>query len=329
MVTGRAREPASFTREAIARAEAGGDPEGAALLQIWHGYARVMSGDAEGVSEIEEAAALLKERGHRHTGIAFHNLGETLVAMGYLRRASEARAEAVKWTDRLGANVEAFVQAGRAEMAYHAGDWQAALDIASPLAEAGADAATYARWTRGLITLARGDDAVAKDDAEVVLTYATSSGNDETLFQGLALQALAQPDAPEVSAICQRFLSRWREIGGLAHQALALAELAVVPSQDEVLSEAATLLPDASRWKPALLAIANQRYADAAQLYAEIGSLPLEAGAYMLAATNVAQAGRHEEAASYVERALAFYRRVGATAYARACEALLARAESA
>jgi hypothetical protein len=56
-----------------------------------------------------------------------------------------------------------------------------------------------------------------------------------------------------------------------------------------------------------------------------MGSLPDEAYARLRAAETLAAAGRRDEGGEELERALEFYRRVGAVRYLREAEALLAR----
>ena len=69
-------------------------------------------------------------------------------------------------------------------------------------------------------------------------------------------------------------------------------------------------------WTEPARAVALEHYVRAADLYAQIGSLPDEAHARLRAG----QAGDREQ----LERALGFYRSVGATRYIREGEALLA-----
>ena len=63
---------------------------------------------------------------------------------------------------------------------------------------------------------------------------------------------------------------------------------------------------------------------EAAGIYATIGSLPDEAYARLRAAEALANAGRRDEADVELDRALDFYRSVGAARYVREGEALLA-----
>jgi hypothetical protein len=72
-----------------------------------------------------------------------------------------------------------------------------------------------------------------------------------------------------------------------------------------------------TRWLDAISAYASGAFEEAADVYAEIGSVPDEAFARMRAAEALADGGRRAEADAQLQRALAFYRSVGATAYIR------------
>jgi class 3 adenylate cyclase len=334
LVTGRASAALPFTEAAMARAEAADDVEGGALLSVWHGDARVTTGDPHGVDEMEAAAGLLAQRNHREAAVVYGNLAEAFIAIGDLARAAEARGRANQRAERLGAGYAGQAAAGQAESLYHRGEWSAALDITASLVKTASLSpvgAIWARLTRGRIEICAGETSRARRDAEEMVTAAAKSRNDELLFYGLALQALtsARQAPPEARAACRRLFARWHEIGGMPNQAPTLAEVAVIAGQSDALRDAATLLADTSRWKPALIAMADERYSDAAQAYEAIGSQPLEASAYLLAAHQAAGAGQLAHATTYAEHALAFYRRVGATAYTAEAEALLAQAKSA
>jgi hypothetical protein len=77
-------------------------------------------------------------------------------------------------------------------------------------------------------------------------------------------------------------------------------------------------------WLQAALAIARGRFDRAADLYAQIGSLPDEAFARLQAAKQLLATGRRAEGNTHLQRVVAFYREVGATAYLREAEVLLA-----
>jgi hypothetical protein len=79
-----------------------------------------------------------------------------------------------------------------------------------------------------------------------------------------------------------------------------------------------------TRWLEAARAYAAGAYLDAAEVYADIGCVPDEAFARLRAAEALIKAGRRPEADAQLQRALAFYRSVGATAYIREAESLFA-----
>jgi hypothetical protein len=78
-----------------------------------------------------------------------------------------------------------------------------------------------------------------------------------------------------------------------------------------------------TRMRAANLASISGDYGIAARLLDEGGLAFPAADARRLAAENLAAAGRRAEAKGELERALAFYRPVGATRYIRRAEALL------
>ncbi|MDX6309324.1 MAG: hypothetical protein QOI06_2370 [Nocardioidaceae bacterium] len=328
LVTGRYSETIRFTEQAIRRAEHAGDPQGRALLLSWHGVALSSLGDIRGVDEMQQAAEILARHAHPRTATLYINLGEILIMFGDVRRAGQARGQASAWAERFGqADQIGAVKCAEADNSYHLGGWDQALRLAEPLTR-GADqfTAMAARSTRGHIVLARGDATQALADATAMLDYATSVANDELLIKAMTLLALAQQtsgDANSADATCRSLFARWHERGGLPNMASALAELQVIPSQHTAIAAASALLPDASGWKGALIAITQRRYAEAQRLYQQIGSQPLEAAAQLLAAQDAASKGRFGEAQREAQQAIVFYRRVQATQYAGRIEELL------
>jgi hypothetical protein len=148
----------------------------------------------------------------------------------------------------------------------------------------------------------------------------------QTLLDGLSLAAQAHHasgDTAAAAAECLRFFACWHEIGGDFESVVVLAELAAIPEQDEGFCRAAMLLPDAYRWKPALVAITQYRAADAAEMYHDIRSRPLEAAAHLLAARTATAEHRLADSTHHAKQALEFYQAVAATLYADQASQLL------
>jgi hypothetical protein len=62
----------------------------------------------------------------------------------------------------------------------------------------------------------------------------------------------------------------------------------------------------------------------AADIYADLGAVALEAEVRLIAGEQLIESGRRSEGEEQLERALAFYRGVGAVAYVARGESLLA-----
>ncbi len=317
LATGRASDALGFTGAALQRAEQAGDALGRALLLERHGDARLTTGDAAGVAEMTEAAEILAEHSHPLVAITYNNLAEALVALGELAEAREARRIARTWAERLGdaMSIE-WTACVLADSDYQSGDWPAALETTAGLvAASGPFVAMHARLTRGRIALACGVLDDAHEHANAIREYAAATGSDEFLLAAYALLGRvhhASGNQSGAADAARRFLDRWNVIGGMPNVAPSLAELTLIPDSADGLAGAVELLPDASRWKQAVRAIVEARYADAATLYGRIGSLPLEADAHLLAAAEHRRSGRIGHATAHAQQALAFYRQVDA-----------------
>jgi hypothetical protein len=77
-------------------------------------------------------------------------------------------------------------------------------------------------------------------------------------------------------------------------------------------------------WKEVALAGVGGDFSRAADLFAAYGAQTFEAEARLCAAEQLIEGGRRAEGEAELQRALAFYRKVGATRYVQQGEALLA-----
>jgi hypothetical protein len=90
------------------------------------------------------------------------------------------------------------------------------------------------------------------------------------------------------------------------------------------LAELSARVTTPTPWLQAATAMAAGRFEQAADRYAEIGSLPDEAFARLRAAEQLLGAGRQAGGTAQLQRALAFYRQVGAAGYLREADAVVA-----
>jgi hypothetical protein len=106
----------------------------------------------------------------------------------------------------------------------------------------------------------------------------------------------------------------------LIDAAVALAALGRGPELARLVEKATVKTP----WRRAAAVYAAGDFQAAADEYSAIGALPEEANARLRAAEVLVREGRRAEADGELKRSLAFWRSVGATAYVREGEALMA-----
>jgi class 3 adenylate cyclase len=332
---GEAEQALTLVNQMIPLAESAGLEVGRALLLSWRGYARISLGDAEGVKDAGVAAHTLAQHAHLRTIAAYGNLADSLRGLGQLAQADIAYATAAQWASRFELpSYTTWIAVERAYQAYHAAQWDKADDLLT-LAGAADHHSPFdehvTRKTRGRIVLARGDTETALQDAAAIVSYGEGSRNDQILYQGLALDARCQSSLENHGGAldaCLRFLTRWNEAdAGEPSGPTTLCEVAPIlvdANRHDTIRRAALRLPEACRWRDALLLTAERRYADAAELYTEIGSHPYAADAHLLAAHQAAAEGRTSEVAHHARAVQAFAAKTGATLYQQQAEQLSA-----
>ncbi len=224
-------------------------------------------------------------------------------------------------------------RAERAAYCYYRALWDEGLGFADDfIAESEAGSPHYlesiCRGMRGRVRLARGDVGGGREDAAKALELARLADEPQVLGPAISLQAwiLADPSLDSgAGALVSELLALWSEgrLTGLSAAldvAWTVRALGREPDLLELLDRKGTLTP----WFEAARSVASGALLEAAEICAEIGSLPDEAYARLRSAELFAQTGRRPEAEAQLELALAFYRSVGATAYTRQAEALLA-----
>jgi class 3 adenylate cyclase/tetratricopeptide (TPR) repeat protein len=302
------------------------------------GVCRVMTGDFEGLVNLEQAIEI--SRGLRSFQLVrgLNNLASTLSALGELDRAhglyteAQAAAERVGWT----AAVE-WIEAEQADWHYHHGQWDEALAVADAIVtEPDPERRSLrhvrevdARVIRALIRLARGDDAGANEDSATGLEFAEGFWDPQILFPALACRArvlLETGSAAEADSTVGDLLQRWQAnpiTFADTWLAYALPTIIALERGDE-LAEISKSASVKTRWLEAALALTDGDPREAAHIFARIGSLPDEAYARLRAAEVLAATGRRGEADQELGPALDFFRAVGATRYVREGETLLA-----
>ncbi|HEX8135063.1 MAG TPA: hypothetical protein VF880_16740, partial [Actinomycetes bacterium] len=328
MVADRHAEALGVAREALAIARSLGARDGEAAARGTIGAARVARGDPGGLADLERCVALYEEQGSSHAIGWHHNLAYARSILGDLRRSFAATEAAWHAAERYGGAYDLrWIELARVAEHYWTGRWQEAMRLADMVvAEAAGGARHYleceCRFWRGRIRLARGEVAEAVEDAGQALELARESGDPQNLDPALAFGARVQlaTDRPaEAAKLLDELLA------GLAGRLLN-PSLGVDLAVDLVeLARPAEVLDDAppSPWLAAARAFVVGDPRRAAAIYAEIGARPDEAHAHLTAARRLLGDGRLAEGRTELDRALGFYREVGATAHLAAATELL------
>jgi tetratricopeptide (TPR) repeat protein len=298
------------------------------------GVSRVKLGDPKGLADIERCLEIT-EIGSYDRLRAFINLASTVGELGKLTRSVELHEEGLREAERVGGLESVrWLRAERAWDEYLTGRWNQAVAHAEEfIAEVEGGQPHYmeavVREVRALIRRARGDGEGALADSARALILARAAQDPQALYPALAFQSqilLAIGLRAEAVSLVDELLALLpsRRSGFVSYWASTLAVvLTALGRRDEVepVIESATI---STRWLDAARAYAAGAFEEAANVYAEIGALSDEAFARLRAAEALVDAGRRVDADSELQQALAFYRSVGAAAYIREGERLLA-----
>jgi class 3 adenylate cyclase/tetratricopeptide (TPR) repeat protein len=215
---------------------------------------------------------------------------------------------------------------------YEAGRWDEALDRVtafidevSSLGGHYTDRGMYI--VRAVILASRGDVAGAERDLEHVISRLSVNTDTQSQIPSLVDAAkvlLILGDRERAVEFVARALpyaraSRHRAPAIGADMACTIVRVGLEAEWNDLFAAAA----DTGRIRAARLVFAG-RTVEAAEMYARIGGPEEEATARLLAAEQLAAKGRRAEADVQLQRALAFYRAVGATRIVARAESLLA-----
>ena len=295
------------------------------------GSAKAFLGDTTGRDDLERAIEIGRASNSVMVAGALNNLA-VVIDMIDMSRVEQIQHEALREAERFGdATLIRFLRGNLIAPYWILGEWDEALATADRfIAECEESPHVLegpSRIFRGYIRLARGrrDEALAD------------------LRRGLDLAREARADPQSMAPALIRSAWGHLQVGRMAEakaefgEALthlrkdpnarpwAMAEVAVDVGQSQAVREILEqLLPSPGR--SAMLALTDGSYAEAAEHYAEAGIRLFEAEARLRNAERLIADGRPQDGAPDLERALDFYRSVGATLFIQRGEALLAAA---
>jgi tetratricopeptide (TPR) repeat protein len=335
LLAGETERAVSVGHEALEMAEAMRLEEIRAQTLMTIGFARVTGGDSGGSVELAEGLEAANAINSAESVRGYRFLASAYMLLGEIERGAQLFEEGRRAAERFGDafNQRWLIAAGSLE-AYWLGDWERAQSVAdSFIAECEAGAPHYmealARRVRGSIRLARGDVEGAALDAERGLSVSRLAR--VPWFYNPALAALARVrlelgDADAAATLASELLERWREGPRvlLSTDAVDLATVLDALGRGPELIEAAAGATTRTQWVDAAALLVEHRYAEAATAYAAIGSRPDEAAALLREGERLLAEGNDAAGTATVTRALKMLRSLGADAWVREAESLLA-----
>ena len=333
---GGAREEAlRLATEALAMAEllGLGELEAHALTTI--GMAKMYLGDPTGARDLDRAFEVAVAANSPQAGTIANNIAiQAFVALD-MRRADELFEEGLQIAERFGdASGVRWLRHQCASMELVLGRWDEALEAEGAfIAECEAGSPHYleaaARANRAHVRAARGDVEGALVDWRRAVELARDTGDPQEVLPqlGEAAEGLERHGfVAEARTLATELVEVARRHPGDAVWALPFGFLfsRVSIGFEHELREALADAP-AWPWKELSFACLDRDFVRAAEIWAEAGSPTWEARLRLRAAEELIETGRRAEGETELQKALAFYRTVGATFYIQRGEQLLAK----
>jgi class 3 adenylate cyclase/tetratricopeptide (TPR) repeat protein len=318
ILEGSPEEAIALAREVLAFADASGDERLAMNALGTIGLARVHSGDADGIADMEEEV----RRGERLGAVSeltttLNNLANCLSEIGRLDEATVRLAEAREICERYGITAGmSWLDGERVYECDRRGDLEGVIEAAARFLERNDVAASYQTRpvlvTRARALVARGQVDEALADVEQALASYRESGHD----------AQVASEILTTTSRCFRAAGRHEEADALLDESLSVKSkviyelplyLAELGRGDDYL--ALTEGQPGHLWEEAGRAAASGELGQASEIYGRIGARFVEAWAGLMAA--------ERGDTSRLDAALAYFEEQRATPYVQRCRALL------
>jgi class 3 adenylate cyclase/tetratricopeptide (TPR) repeat protein len=329
MLAGDFRASVEIGREAMAMAEGLGLGLLAARILCTIGTSRGSLGEPSGIDDLQRSIQLASEMQSLHVQwTAVVNLATIFFEWGELDRIPPLYEDALIRTGGSESD-RRWTLCERASLSYHMGDWKETKRLLEAF-EAGAGTPHYMDFAvldlRARLALAWGapEEALEASAREVELTREIA--DPQALLVSLGTRAKCLREAgrtDEARPLAEEVVEWWRSSEALSGIAAAM-DVAWTLAE---LGQGADMLTiiDAREWRPrwfdAAERILRGDLAGAAEVCGRIGSLPEAAEAHMRAAERFPPDDPRRS--EHARQALDFYRRVGASALIRRCEAVV------
>lgn len=328
MVRSQFEEALRLAGIALAVAEEAEDEAMQAHVLHTRGFSRVVTGDHDGLEDIDESLRL----GESHLSAfdltrLLNNAGFAHLQVGRIDRGSEFFEASLENALRYGLSAR-WPTGILAANSYWLGDWARAEQRVEEFFAEGETPHVLESAvveTRGRIRLARDDLTGATEDC--ARAFELVEEDDPAMGPSClrAQIALAEGRSSDTREDVERLLA----LGGplladeLAHVVEVALLAATISLPGDSIGDAAEDRRDVP-WLTAAAAIVQGRLEEGSEQLHELQMAPLEAWTRLLWAARLSAERRRREADIQLQKALAFYRSVGATRYIREGEALLA-----
>jgi tetratricopeptide (TPR) repeat protein len=297
------------------------------------GSAKEFLSDTSGRDDLRAAIEIARSVDSPLIAGALNNLSVALDGFD-LAETVELEREALEQAERFGdREIRRFLLGNLVVTLWLRGEWDGAMTMATSFiveCEAGSPhiLESPTRVTRGSIELARGnrDSGLADLRRGLELARSKAAGGDvQTILRALALNAWARlrlGDVVEARSLFEEAVELFR--ADPQARPWTLPEVAFELGQSNAIRDTITRITP-SPGREASLAVLDGDMDTAARRYAEIGFTHFENEARLRWAEQLAAESRVDDSREQLERALAFYRSVGATLFVKRGEALLQR----
>jgi tetratricopeptide (TPR) repeat protein len=313
--------------------EVGGSDEIQAQALNVLGTSRTKLGDRDGLKDLEQSIVITQPGSYERLR-GFINLASTVSELGELQWSFDLHEEGLREAERFGSvRSQSWLEAEISVDDLYRGRWDEALArIEGFIQDVEAGKPHYmeaaVRDARALVRLGRGDVAGALADSEYVLSLTREVKDPQIVHPALAIQSRILLEAgrrAEASRYADELLAMLAlgKTGFISFWGVGFAFVLTGLGRAEEL-EPAIGSRTVTRWQTAALAYAAGRIEESADLLDEMGAVVDAAYARMRAAEACAAEGRRPEADAQLQRALAVFREIGATAYVNEAESLFA-----
>ena len=333
-ISGEPAEGLQLAKEALAMAEVLGLDEVRVHALSTIGTSKDSLGDPTGRADLEAALGIALAASSPQAATIFNNLAVADFFALDLRSTAARFDDGLRTAERFGDGINArWLRGQQARMTFYLGRWDEALQAADAfIVECEAESPHYmevaTRETRGLIRLARSDQEGALADLRRGLALAYEIKDPQSLMPMLSVNVLALEDldshdqVPELVAEVVELARTYPHTAGWG-TAFGIAQSHAVAGFAAELKEILERSP-ASPWKDLVVVCLERQFVRAADIWAGAGSPTWEARLRLRAAQDLFEAGQRAKGGVELEKALAFYRSVGATFFIERAERLLA-----